>query len=444
MSILSSFWEDFLKSISENEKDSPVLLNFLRQVAPLELTEEKILLGCPNTGLKFFLEKKLPDVEKALHRHLKKKVGVYLQVTEPKKKKVVPPLLSFEPSQEDIFRKSGLSLKYSFENFAVSTTNQVAHAAALAVAHDLGKKYNPLFLYGGVGVGKTHLAQAVAKAALEQDKQKKILFCPGDNFINELVESIRDKTTQKFRRHYRFLNLLILDDIQFIAGKERVQEEFFHTFNSVISSGGQIILTSDRKPEEIKNLEDRLRSRFSGGLTVDIQSPEPELRTAILLLKSKEKTIDIDMEAAKLIAEKITDSRALEGTLLSLYARILGRSEKIDLKTAESFFSEKEDIQSQKLTRQDIIRAVCTFYNVRPSQLKGAVRIDSIAFPRQVTMYLLRRELKLTQEETAYVLKRKDHTTVIHAVNKIEKLSMRNPVFRSELEKIIQTLHQST
>jgi chromosomal replication initiator protein len=234
---------------------------------------------------------------------------------------------------------------------------------------------------------------------------------------------------------------LVVDDIQFIAGKVHVQEEFFHTFNSIVSAGGQIILTSDRPPSSIKNLEDRLRSRFSGGLTVDIQPPDFELKTAILLIKSREKNIPLDIEAAKIIAEKVDDVRTLEGTLLSIYAKVLGKKEVIDLGVVEEFFSnQKTNEKNKKITPSDIIRAVCTYYNVKISHLKGETRTSNIALPRQVTMYLLRKKLGLKLIETAFELKRKDHTTVIHAEEKISKLIMKNPEFKKEIDNIIQSL----
>jgi chromosomal replication initiator protein len=295
-----------------------------------------------------------------------------------------------------------------------------------------------------VGVGKTHLAQAVGREILEADPQKRAVFCPGDQFTNELIESIRDKSTGRFRKKYRGIGLLIVDDIQFIAGKEHIQEEFFHTFNSVVSAGGQIILTSDRPPSSIKNLEDRLRSRFSGGLIVDIQPPDFELRSAILLIKAQEKNIEIDMSAAQTIAEQVADSRALEGALLSVYAKTLGRKDKIDLEAVEAFFSEKTEAAAKKLAPADIIKAVCSHYGVRQSQLKGPQRHDGIALPRQVAMFLLRRELRLKYEEIAYLLKRKDHTTVLHGENKINELLGKNPLFKQEVDRIVSTLGPST
>ncbi|MBI5127234.1 chromosomal replication initiator protein DnaA [Candidatus Roizmanbacteria bacterium] len=444
MSLLGSFWNEFLTKFETNKDKSSVLYSVLKQTHLVELTEEKIVVGCDNQGVKKFLDPKLREVEEKIYLNFKKKLSLEFIIAPIQRKKVVPPLLSFEPPVEDLFIRSGLNKKYSFENFAVSPTNQVAYAAAQAVVNNLGTAYNPLFLYGGVGVGKTHLAQAVAKKILEAEKNKKIYFCPGDNFTNELIESIREKSTPRFRRKYRYLDLLLIDDIQFIAGKIHVQEEFFHTFNSIVSNGGQVILTSDRPPTSIKNLEDRLRSRFSGGLTVDIQSPDFELRTAILLIKAKEKNITLDIEAAKIIAERTSDSRTLEGVLLSLYAKILGKKDQVDLESVEEFFSQKEDGQAKRILPSDIIKAVCAYYNVRPSHLKSRERTDSIALPRQVAMYLIRKHLGLKLVEIAEILKRKDHTTVLHAEEKVSNLIMRDQNFKKDLDNIIQTFEVST
>lgn len=444
MSILSSFWEQFLETLNKKEEKIPVLISFLKQLKPVELSEEKVVLGCINQGLKFYFDKRPLELEDLISSYAGKRLKVELIVTSSKKKAKNTPLLNFKPNLNDLFYKTGLHAKYSFENFAVSSTNQVAYAAAQAVSNGLGHTYNPLVLYGGVGVGKTHLAQAIGRNALEQDTDKKIFFCPSDQFTNELIESIREKSTPSFRRKYRRLNLLIVDDAQFIAGKEKVQEEFFHTFNSLVSAGGQVILTTDRPPSEMKNLEDRLRSRFSGGLTVDIQPPDFELRTAILLIKAKEKNIEIDIEAAKIIADQVADSRALEGTLLSLYSKALGGNERINIELVDIFFSKKEVEKIKRLTPHDILRTVCSFYNVRLSHLKGESRASNIVLPRQIAMHLLRNELKLKLEEVAYLLKRKDHTTVIHAVEKISRLLIKDASFKKEVDQITNSLNVST
>jgi len=441
--MLSSFWDKFLESLSQDQQKNPILYSVLKQTKPIELTDHTITISCENQGACFFLEKKLFEIEDKITSHLGKKIKVRF-IAQEKKVKKTQPLFSYEPSREDIFFRSGLNNKYSFDNFAVSSSNQVAYAASQAVFTNLGTAYNPLFLYGGVGVGKTHLAQAVAHHVLEKSPQKKVFFCPGDQFTNELIESIRERSTPKFRRKYRHLNLLIVDDIQFIAGKQSVQEEFFHTFNSIVSGSGQLILTSDRPPSSIKNLEDRLRSRFTGGLTVDVQPPDFELRTAILLIKAKEKNIELDMEIAKIISERIEDSRALEGTLLSIYAKILGKKESIDTEAVESFFNGQDNKKKNGVLPQDVIRAVCSYYNVKQSHLKSPTRTDNLSLPRQIAMYILRTHLHLKLTEVAGLLKRRDHTTVLHAVNKIENQLIKNTIFKQEVDSIIQSLSQST
>ncbi|MGB9882950.1 MAG: chromosomal replication initiator protein DnaA [Microgenomates group bacterium] len=446
MSFLSSFWNEFLTKIKENQGESSVFYFVLKNTKLEKITDDELVINCENLGIKKYLEPRIDKIEEAIYQFFKKKVkvGLVLQPTL-KKNAPAPPLLSFEPTIEDVFVKAGLNKKYSFENFAVSSTNQVAYAAAQAVVNNLGSAYNPLFLYGGVGVGKTHLAQAVARKVLEIDQKKRVYFCPGDNFTNELIEAIRDKTTTRFRKKYRYLDLLIVDDIQFIAGKNHIQEEFFHTFNSIVSSGGQIILTSDRPPEAIKNLEDRLRSRFSGGLIIDIQPPDFELRTAILLIKAKEKGINLNIEAAKFIAEKITDSRALEGTLLSVYAKTLGKKDVVDLEVVDEYFANNQkQNQPKKILPGDIIKAVCSYYNIRQSHLKSNRRTESLALARQIAMYLLRQELNLKLKEIADLLKRKDHTTVLHACEKISSMLMRDQNFKKDIDNISQSLKLST
>lgn len=444
MSLISSYWNGFIEELGKDKEKNQVIYPLLKQSRVLSLSDDKIVLSVNSPGTKEFLDKRINKIESDFFDHTKKKIEIEFAVKIPIKKNVIAPLLTFEPSIEDVYAKAGLNKKYNFENFAVSTSNQVAYAAAQAVVKNPGSAYNPLFLYGGVGVGKTHIAQSVAKKILDEDRNKKIYFCPGDNFTNELIESIREKSTGRFRKKYRYLDLLIVDDIQFIAGKNAVQEEFFHTFNSIASSGGQIILTSDRPPSAIKNLEDRLHSRFLGGLTVDVQTPDFELRSAILLIKAKEKGIDIDIEAVKIIAERVVDCRGLEGALLSVYAKILGVKDKIDLEAVESFFTQDNKKSKKRVSPSDIIRTICSFYNIRPSHLKGSSRAASIAFYRQITMYLLEKELGMTLVSVAEALNRKDHTTALHAKNKISNLLLRDPNLKKEVDTITQSLFSST
>jgi len=448
--MLDDLWQKLISLYQKSEKKGqkenlPVIYSVLQQAKIVEISEKEVVIACENNGVRFFLEKKTKELEEKFFLLTKKKLKTKFILLEKKTKKS-PPLFSYQPTLETLLENARLSLRYSFENFAVSSTNQVAFAAAKAVVDSPGKNYNPLFIYGGVGVGKTHLTSAIGRAILENNHKKKVLFCPGDLFINELIESIQEKTTQKFRRKYRLLDVLIIDDIQFIAGKERVQEEFFHTFNSIVADGGQIILTSDRPPSEIKKLEERLRSRFLGGLTVDIQPPDFELRTAILLIKAKEKGIFLDIEAAKIIAERIVDCRALEGTLLTIFASffIKEKKEKIDREVVKRFFLSQTKNNQKKVTVDEVLKTICSFYNIKINQLKSNSRVSNFVFPRQVAMYILREYLKMKQEEIAYLLKRKDHTTVIHGVEKIRQLMIKNPMIKEEVNKIIQNLNLST
>lgn len=444
MSLLPSFWDGFIEKLGKNKQKNPVMYPLLKNASLIKFTENKIIVSVNSQGAQEFLVKRAVEIENAFFNHSQKKVEIEFIIKLSSKKKADSPLLSFEPSIEDVFVRSGLNNKYSFDNFAVSSTNQVAYAASQAVAKNSGSAYNPLFLYGGVGVGKTHLAQSVAKKILEADKNKKIYYCPGDNFTNELIESIREKSTPRFRRKYRYLNLLIVDDIQFIAGKNAVQEEFFHTFNSIVSSGGQIVLTSDRPPSAIKNLEDRLLSRFLGGLTVDIQPADFELRSAILLIKAKEKGVEVDIEAAKIIAERVVDCRGLEGALLSIYAKVLGTKEKVDLEAVEMFFSQDNKEKKKRVNSSEVIKMVCSFYNIKQSHLKSSSRAASIAFYRQIAMYLLEKELGLTLVEVAKALNRKDHTTALYAKQKISNLVLRDLNLKKEIDTMTQSLFQLT
>lgn len=437
--MLQSTWKGFLEFYGGHSTKNSVLLSLLNQTTLHEVTDVKIVILVDSPGMSSFFVGKRTDIELALSAYFKKSMRVEFIVKQHTKRKDEP-LLRYEPPIEDLFSRAGLNSKYTFENFAVSSSNNVAFAAAQAVSKDPGRSYNPLFFYGGVGVGKTHLAHAAARTVLERNQDSRILFCPGDRFTNELIESIQNKTTQQFRKKYRTLHILIVDDIQFIAGKLTIQEEFFHTFNTIVGAGGQVILTSDKPPHEIKNLEDRLRSRFSGGLIVDLQPPDFELRTAILLIKAKEKNISIRIEAAKVIAEQIKDSRALEGTLLSLYARILGKKEEIDLEEIDEYFQGTTEKKMKRVSPQDVINAVCSYYGIKHTLIKSPIRSDAIAFPRQIIMFILRKELHMKYEEIAITLRRKDHTTIMYAYEKINSLCMKDPSLQEQIGRIVHSL----
>lgn len=429
--------ERFFTELKKNFAGNQILVSLVGDMNIEEYADNKLVFGVGSSGGRSFLNKHTDTIRATFSSLFGKNVDVEIRVRQ-KEASSDGPLLQFEPSREDVYRTAGLNIHHTFQSFAVSPTNQVAFAAAQAVAKSPGTAYNPLFFYGGVGVGKTHLAQAIARTVLEQKHDAGVLFCSSERFTNELIESIRAKTTPRFRKKYRSLHIIIVDDVQFLAGKQTVQEEFFHTFNTIVSSGGQVILTSDRPPFEIKNLEDRLRSRFSGGLIVDIQQPDFELRTAILLIKAREKNISLSMDAAKMIAEVVHDTRSLEGTLLSLYAKTLGTGrETIDDTLVDAFFSAQTQNVQVRISPQDVIRAVCTYYGIKVSHIKAETRKSHIAKARQIVMYLLRTELSLNLEEVAFVVKRKDHTTVMHAVQKIREQSMKDLAFQKELDAIV-------
>lgn len=340
----------------------------------------------------------------------------------------------------EIAQTARLRPSFTFENFAVSSSNQMAHAAAEAVSQSLGSAYNPLFIWGGVGVGKTHLMVSVGNYSIRLNSNLKVLFCTGEDFTNDIVEGIRNKTTQIFRNKYRKLDLLMIDDIQFIAGKDAVQEEFFHTFNAVTSAGGQIILTSDRPPSEISKLEERLRSRFEAGLIVDISPPDFELRCAIIQIKAAEKGIVLSMQEVQMIAANTEGARKIEGILTKILTEIHVKKVEITPELIESVLGKgmETPMKTTRSTPQEAIDAVSKYYQVGKRILLGESRARPIARPRQILMYLLRTHLNIPLEEVGRVVGGRDHTTVMHAVEKITQLATMDVQIREDILKIKQ------
>jgi chromosomal replication initiator protein len=321
---------------------------------------------------------------------------------------------------ERALKRASLRADYNFDNFAVSSSNQMAYAAAEAVAQSPGKAYNPLFLYGGTGVGKTHLMQAVGIKVLQENPKTKLIYCMGEEFTNEIINAIRSKTTKEFKDRYRSVKILLIDDIQFLAGKTAVQEEFFHTFNTITREGGQVVMTSDRKPEEIERLEDRLRSRFEGGLIIDIQKPDFELRTAILLIKAQQKKINLPMDVARLIAGNITSIRKIEGFLMRVITEAQFKQVPITPDLVSALLGQVSEITNKKVVRpKEVLSIVAGHYELRLADLTGQRRLKNMAEARQVLMYLLRTELKIPLMEIGRLLGGRDHTTIMHGVEKI-------------------------
>lgn len=361
-----------------------------------------------------------------------------LDVVHPKeKKKKVDDVVEFSPSM--------LNSKYTFETFVIGSGNRFAHAASLAVAEAPAKAYNPLFIYGGVGLGKTHLMHAIGHYVLEHNPSAKVVYLSSEKFTNEFINSIRDNKAVEFRNKYRSVDVLLIDDIQFLAGKEQTQEEFFHTFNTLHEESKQIVISSDRPPKEIPTLEDRLRSRFEWGLITDITPPDLETRIAILRKKAKADGLDIPNEVMLYIANQIDSNiRELEGALIRVvaYSSLINKDINADL-AAEAL---KDIIPSSKprvITIHDIQRVVGQHYNVKLEDFKAKKRTKSVAFPRQIAMYLSRELTDFSLPKIGEEFGGRDHTTVIHAHEKISKLLDSDAQLQKQVKEIQDMLQRS-
>lgn len=349
-----------------------------------------------------------------------------------------------------VARRQHIRPEFTFETFAVSTTNQIAYAAASAVAKTPGSAYNPLFFYGGVGVGKTHLMHAVANVLLTKKPTTRVVYCAGEEFLNDIIEAIQTKSVRQFKQRYRSAELLLVDDVQFIAGKQTAQEEFFHTFNAVLREGGQVILTSDRSPAEISRLEDRLRSRFEGGLMVDISPPDFELRAAIVNIKSQAVGLSLSIDVARIIAANLTDTRAIEGFLKRLLTERGAHNSELSPDVVTGLLSARNSTNSvaanqsstakRRVSPQELLDAVGGFFDIKPTMLKGPKRDRPIARPRQLFMYLCKVELGLTLDDIGGVLGGRDHTTVMHGIDTITHELSTNVRLREAVEGIKQKL----
>lgn len=344
--------------------------------------------------------------------------------------------LSQEDSSEDVIsddktssnsteiksNKSTLNTKYTFETFVVGDNNRLAYAAALAVGNEPAKSYNPLFLYGGVGLGKTHLMNAIGNRIIENNNKANVLYVTSEKFTNQLVNAIKDNKNEIFRNKYRNIDVLLIDDIQFIAGKERIQEEFFHTFNTLYENGKQIIISSDKPPREIQFLEDRLKSRFEWGLLADISCPDYETRLAILRKKAQEENIIIEDYILSNIANKIDSNiRELEGVFNKVVAMASLTHSPITIELAEKTINEFK-YENEKVISCDFIKeTVAKYFSIDKNDLSGNKRSNDIAFPRQIAMYLCREVASMSYPQIGTDFGGRDHSTVMHACKKIEK-----------------------
>jgi len=334
--------------------------------------------------------------------------------------------------------KTNLVDRYLFDTFVVGKNNQFAHAAALAVAKGPGRAYNPLFIYGGVGLGKTHLMHAIGNYVYKLYSNLKILYLPSEVFMNEMITALSNKKMLEFKNFYRNIDVLLVDDIQFLSHKERLQEEFFHTFNTLFQTKRQIVITSDRPPKELEALEERIKSRFHWGLIVDIQPPDLETRVAILRKKAEEDNLIIGDDIIYYIATNIRNNiRALEGALIKLlYWSSLTKSE-ITLETATEVLKDIVTPKKKRYTPEEIQRVVCNHFNLTINDLTGKKRLKSMVLPRQIAIYIIRKLTNLSLNEIGHYFGNRDHTTIIHAIEKMESDIKSNKEIKDIIQRII-------
>lgn len=442
-------WKKILGEL-ELEVSPAVFNTMFKQTTLSELKDRVATIGCKSVLIQQLIETRYYALVKSvLDRHTKDDVSLVFTIASGLKKSNgnggrktdIGPLFDADADFSYILKRHLFRPDYTFENFAVSGGNQLAFAAATHVAKNPGDSYNPLFLYGGVGVGKTHLMQAVGVWALKKNPHMRLVYCAGEEFTNEIIEAIRTKTTPAFRNKFRKATLLLIDDIQFIAGKETVQEEFFHTFNAVLKGGGQIVLTSDKAPSEIAKLEPRIKSRLEGGLLVDIAPPDFELRVAIFLIKARNRGVDFPISLAKLIAASITDTRGLEGILTRIMSEAGVKNTPFSEEFVLGLLGKGKNEHAKDLLLQGgnsptsdmFLESLCSYFQVKPTLLKGKKRERAIVLPRHILMYLLRMELGLSLSDIGNFVGGRDHTTVLHAVEKVSLLIVSNEKVRGDV-----------
>lgn len=454
---LAEIWvrcKDKLKE-SFNEK---VFNVWIKPIMPLEVTDTYYKVAVKNDFFKTMLEENYAQViEGVLAGIMSKNIKLIIETMDNgssgSEAAEEMPAVPAKREQQQLFNEntsvqqpdeSNLNPKYVFETFVIGNSNRFAHAAAQAVANDPAHAYNPLFLYGGVGLGKTHLMHAIGNRIKQNNPSMKVLYISSEKFTNEIINSIQNKTTEAFRQKYRNIDCLIIDDIQFLKGKEQTQVEFFHTFNALKDADKQIIISSDRPPREIETLEDRLRSRFDQGLTADIQTPDLETRMAILRTKAASDNIVLPTEVITLLATNIaTNIREIEGAYNKIVAYTSLMHMPITVETAQKVLSDMgNDIKTRTITYEGIIKVVADHYNVKQDELFNKKRTQNIAFPRQVAMYLCRELADLSYPRIGELFGGRDHTTVIHAYEKISNFKNSNLAFQNELQEIIEILRQ--
>ena len=457
-------WQSVLGEIEINVPKSS-FKSIFKKLKLLSITGNNIIISVPNVFIQVFLQKRYKNLLVATFEKngiknpiltykisnttpndsttnvLSNQEEVYKMRQESTLDHTVEPVSNTSTSVSTNPIRSGLNPKYTFNNFIVGSSNDFAYSAAQAVANNPGTKYNPLFLYSGVGLGKTHLMQAIGNAIIQKNPQARVLYITSETFIQEFLDTVRFKQ-QGFSNKYRNVDVLIVDDIQFIAGKEKTQEEFFHTFNELHQKNKQIIISSDKPPKSIPTLTERLRSRFEWGMTIDIQMPDFETRCAIIDAKASLSNVKLNMSTIEYFANNFrTNIRELEGALNQLLAFSEMRGLEPDIETAEGLFSNAKLTRPQHLTSKQVIHKTAKHFQIETEEICSSKRSKHIVIPRQIAMYLLRSELHMSFPKIAKELGRKDHTTAIHSIEKIEKDLKINPIIRENIATIRETLY---
>ncbi|HOL39907.1 MAG TPA: chromosomal replication initiator protein DnaA [Dictyoglomaceae bacterium] len=435
-----NIWEEALSYLSL-EISRPGFETWIKTLKPLSIEEGKFILQTQSKFSKEWLEEYyISLIEEIIKKITQKDFKVEILADEKEE------AISQEEKIEFLSNSySNLNLKYTFDTFVVGDSNRFAHAAALAVSQNPAKAYNPLLIYGGVGLGKTHLIHAIGHSIQEKFPKAKVVYASMEKFTVELIDAIKEDGMTKFRDRYRNIDVLLIDDIQFLAGKERTQEEFFYTFNTLYEAGKQIVLTSDRVPKEIPTLEDRLRSRFEWGLIADIQPPDLETRIAILKKKAEAERVKVPDEVIEFIASQIQSNiRELEGALIRTVAFASLNNMPINLELAKTVLKDIVQPVVKTIDIQNIIQAVAEYFHITVDQLKGKGRSQGIALPRQIAMYLARTLTDLSLPKIGEEFGGKDHTTVLHAYEKIQELYQSDLAIKKAIQDIQNKLRNSS
>ncbi len=439
---LPEVWDKTLHLI-KTELTEVSFNTWIKTIEPISIEGNTVLLGVPNDFTKGILNSRYVTlINNALKQVTSKKYDI--QIIIPSEEN----LQSLKKENQRNNRNAletittyNLNPKYTFDTFVIGNSNRFAHAASVAVAEAPAKAYNPLFIYGGVGLGKTHLMHAIGHYILQYNPNARVAYVSSETFTNELINSIRDDRNVEFRNRYRNVDVLLVDDIQFIAGKERTQEEFFHTFNALHESNKQIIISSDRPPKEIPTLEDRLRSRFEWGLITDIQPPDLETRIAILRKKAQMENLDVSNDVTTFIAKKIqANIRELEGALIRIVAYSSLTNSEITVDLASEALKEIFSSKPKQLTIALIKEVVAKKFGIRLDDLDSKKRTRAIAFPRQVAMYVTRELTDLSLPRIGEEFGGRDHTTVMHAHDKVTNDLNADSTIKGKIEDIIKEL----